>query len=93
MPLRSLSIRSVVMCRRLGVVTLLALAGMAIPAAHARNTGTHRHPRLHALTHAFLNVALPGIGFLPDYGDPVPEDGQKYEIKLEIGRASCRERV
>lgn len=37
---------------------------------------------MHALTHAFLNVALPGVGFLPDYGDPLPEDGKKYEIKL-----------
>ena len=70
---------------RLGVVALLALASVAAPAAQTRNTGTHRHPRLHALTHAFLNVALPGIGFLPDYGDPVPEDGQKYEIKLAHG--------
>jgi len=83
--LRSFSLRSVVTSRPLGFVAILALATMAIPSAHARSTGTHRHPRLHALTHAFLNVALPGIGFLPDYGDPVPEDGQKYEIKLVHG--------
>ena len=82
MSLRPFSLRSVVTYRRLGVVVLLALIGIAVPAAYARNTGTHRHPRLHALAHAFLNVALPGVGFLPDYGDPLPEDGVKYEIKL-----------
>ena len=86
MSLRSFSSRTVVTSLRLGIVALLALASVAVPAAQARNTGAHRHPRLHALTHAFLNVALPGIGFLPDYGDPVPEDGQKYEIKMAHGR-------
>jgi len=25
---------------------------------------------------------LPGVGFLPDDGDPLPEDGEKYEIKM-----------
>jgi len=82
LPFRSFSLSSVVTPNRLSTVVLLALAIIAVPAAQARNTGAHRHPRLHVLAHAFLNVALPGVGFLPDYGDPLPEDGKKYEIKL-----------
>lgn len=43
----------------------------------------HKHSRLHALAHAFVNVAVPEVGFLPDYdAEAVPDDGQKYEIKM-----------
>jgi uncharacterized protein YcbK (DUF882 family) len=83
---RPFSLRSTLTPRRLGVVALVALAGIAVPTARARNTSTHRHPQFHALAHAFMNVALPGVGFLPDYGDPLPEDGKKYEIKMAHGR-------
>ena len=32
------------------------------------------------MRHMLSNVGLPGIGFISD--DDVPEDGQKYELKL-----------
>jgi uncharacterized protein YcbK (DUF882 family) len=68
--------------RRIATVSILVVACGLIPSANARRNGAQRHPRLHALTHAFVNVALPGVGFLPDSEDELPEDGQKYEIKL-----------
>jgi uncharacterized protein YcbK (DUF882 family) len=34
------------------------------------------------LEHAFVNVALPGAGLLPDDDDELPVDGQSYELKL-----------
>lgn len=69
--------------RRLAIVAIVALAGVIVPSASARRPVTHRHPRLHALAHAFVNVTLPEVGFLPDYDeDAVPEDGKKYEIKM-----------
>ncbi|RXH54386.1 exported protein [Granulicella sibirica] len=42
----------------------------------------HRHPRLHALAHTFVNVALPGAGLLPDDAEDVPLEGLQYELKL-----------
>jgi uncharacterized protein YcbK (DUF882 family) len=30
----------------------------------------------------FLDVALPGMGLLPDQDDDLPEDGKKYELRL-----------
>ena len=68
--------------RRLTIVALVALAGVAVPAARARKPSAQRHPRLHAFAHAFANATLPGVGLLADYADIIPEDGQKYEIKL-----------
>jgi len=49
------------------------------PAASARNTERHAHPRLHAVKHMLSNVALPSMGFI---SDEVPEDGEMYELKL-----------
>lgn len=77
--------RSIAYFRQLAIVAVVALAGVAVPSASAsaRKAVTHRHPRLHALAHAFVDVTVPGVGFLPDYDqDVVPEDGEKYEIKL-----------
>jgi uncharacterized protein YcbK (DUF882 family) len=74
--------RSVPFFRRIVTASILVLACGLIHAANPRKNAAHRHPRLHALTHAFVNVALPGVGFLPDSEDDFPEDGKKYEIKL-----------
>lgn len=71
-----------VLSGRSAAIALLALAAATAPAAQARKTVTHRHSRLHALAHAFVNVTLPAVGFLPDDDDTVPDDGQKYEIKM-----------
>ncbi|MBS1799693.1 MAG: DUF882 domain-containing protein [Acidobacteria bacterium] len=55
----------------------------AVPAsAKPRKSMAHRHPRLHTLAHAFVNVTMPGVGLLPDDDDEMPLDGQKYELKL-----------
>ena len=68
--------------RRFTILAIVAIVGVAVPSARATKPVAHRHPRLHALAHAFVNVALPGVGFLPDYDDALPEEGEKYEIKL-----------
>jgi uncharacterized protein YcbK (DUF882 family) len=34
------------------------------------------------MRHMLANVGLPGMGFLADDDDEVPEDGKKYELKL-----------
>jgi uncharacterized protein YcbK (DUF882 family) len=64
------------------VAAFLTLAGVVVPGADARQPTAHRHSRLHILTHAFLDVALPAVGFLPTEIDALPDDGEKYEIKL-----------
>jgi uncharacterized protein YcbK (DUF882 family) len=48
--------------------------------ASARNTQRHRHSHPHATKHVLPYVALPSEGFISD--DEVPEDGQRYELKL-----------
>jgi len=65
------------------VCTLAALVALVAvgPSASARNAERHKHPRLHAMKHMLADVGLPGMGFISD--DGVPEDGQKYELKLE----------
>ena len=61
---------------------LLLAAGFAVPSASAHKAVVHKHPRLRVLAHAFVNAALPGIGFLPEEEDALPTDGQRYELKL-----------
>jgi uncharacterized protein YcbK (DUF882 family) len=77
--------RSFVFSNRLYVL-LAVLLTAAIPASAAstatHRTASHKHPRYHALTRAFVNVALPGVGLLPDDEEELPADGQKYELKL-----------
>jgi uncharacterized protein YcbK (DUF882 family) len=69
--------------RRLTILAIVALIGIAVPSASAiKPAAVHRHSRLHALAHAFVNVTLPGAGFLADYADILPAEGEKYEIKL-----------
>jgi uncharacterized protein YcbK (DUF882 family) len=50
------------------------------PAAGARAIAHHKHPHLHAEKHAISSVSLPSVGVISD--DEVPEDGEKYELKL-----------
>ena len=75
-------LRSLVSARKLTALATITLLGISTPFANAGKASSHRHPRLHALAHAFANVALPGVGLLPDEEDDVPTDGQKYELKL-----------
>jgi uncharacterized protein YcbK (DUF882 family) len=76
------TLRPLSILRRIVTVAIVVIAGVAIPSANARKNAAQRHPRLHALAHAFVNVALPEAGILPDYEDALPEEGEKYEIKL-----------
>jgi uncharacterized protein YcbK (DUF882 family) len=78
------SVRRLASARNVSILAILALLVAVSPMASARNTERHKHPRLHAIRHMLLNVGLPGLGFIPDDDelDVVPEDGQKYEIKL-----------
>ena len=58
------SLRSHVSSRKLAILGVIALLGVvvpAVPAASARKTVAHKHPRLHVLAHAFAAVALPGV--------------------------------
>jgi len=62
------------------LIALLVLVAIG-PAANARNLEHRRqHPRLHAIRHLLPHVDLPSVGLISD--DEVPEDGQKYELKL-----------
>ncbi len=85
MPLHLGPIRHLISGRKVcTLASLFALVALS-PAANARSTQQHRrHPRIHAIRQAMLNVGLPAIGLLPDDDDivDVPEEGQKYELKL-----------
>jgi uncharacterized protein YcbK (DUF882 family) len=76
-------------CLRLFAVAALivfACAASSSAATTRKAVPAHRHPRLRALAHAFVNVTMPEVGFLPDYAELAPpDDGQKYEIKLVHG--------
>jgi len=74
------SIRRFASARQACTLTALVVLLAAGPAASARSTKPHGHPHLHAMKHMLANVGLPGMGFISD--DDVPEDGQKYELKL-----------
>jgi uncharacterized protein YcbK (DUF882 family) len=76
------SLRSLASSRKLAILFTAVSLSVVAPYASARTSGTHRHPRLHALAHAFVNAALPGAGLLADDDDDLPADGQKYELKL-----------
>ncbi|MGD0894249.1 MAG: DUF882 domain-containing protein [Terracidiphilus sp.] len=61
----------------LAVFVVLLASG---PMARARSTEHRGHPHLRAMSHMLANVGLPGMGIISD--DNVPEDGQRYEIRL-----------
>ncbi|WP_263358898.1 YcbK family protein [Acidicapsa ligni] len=79
------SLRSLFFSRRLAILFAFISLSAVAPYASARTSGTHRHPRLHALAHAFVNATLPGAGLLPEDDDEPPAEGQKYELKLAHG--------
>jgi uncharacterized protein YcbK (DUF882 family) len=76
------SFRARAFSRRFAVVFAVVSLGAIAPYARAGKPGMHKHPRLHALAHAFVSAALPGVGLLPEDEEDLPEDGQKYELKL-----------
>ena len=81
MPLNlTISIRRLASARQVCAIATLVVLVTAGPAASARNAARQRHPHLHAMKHMLSNIGLPDMGFISD--DDVPEDGQKYELKL-----------
>lgn len=83
MSLRFLSsLSAFVTARRTAIIGTIVLVGIAAPSANARKFESRRHPRLRAMAHAFVDVTLPGLGFLPIDQDTPATDGQKYELKL-----------
>jgi uncharacterized protein YcbK (DUF882 family) len=80
-------LRPGLLSRRLPALITIALLGVVAPAANARKFSPHRHPRLRAIAHAFVNATLPGAGLLPVDEDELPADGQKYELKLAYGHS------
>jgi uncharacterized protein YcbK (DUF882 family) len=81
-----MSLRSFLSSRKAVALLIAFLVGVIVPYASANGRKTaaaRKHPRLHMLTHAFVNAALPGVGLLPEDEDELPEDGKKYELRLE----------
>jgi uncharacterized protein YcbK (DUF882 family) len=76
------SLRSFVCSRRLVVFLAVLVLGVLPSSAASRRSSARKHPGLHRLTHAFVNVALPGAGLLPDEEDEPPADGEQYELRL-----------
>jgi uncharacterized protein YcbK (DUF882 family) len=74
------SVRRLASARQACTLTALVVLIAAGPTASARNTQHHRHSHLHAMRYMLSNVGLPGMGSISD--DDVPEDGQKFELKL-----------
>ncbi len=72
----------VVCSRRFYFLIAILLLGVIPSSAASARPAARRHPRYHALTRAFVNVALPGTGLLPDYEEELPTDGKKYELRL-----------
>jgi uncharacterized protein YcbK (DUF882 family) len=68
-----------------GVFLVLLLGGVTAARASAHKSVARAHPRLRAAAHAFVKVNLPDVGLLPDDDQDVPDDGQKYELKLALG--------
>ena len=42
--------------------------------------------RLRATAHAFVDASLPVVGLLPDEDEDLPDEGQKYELKLTMAQ-------
>jgi uncharacterized protein YcbK (DUF882 family) len=75
-------VRSLSLKTKLTALLVVALLGLGAPSASARKSIQQRHPRLHAIAHAFVSVALPEAGLLPEPDEYMSIDGEKYEIKL-----------
>jgi uncharacterized protein YcbK (DUF882 family) len=76
------SLRRLASARQISTLTAVVVLAAIVPAANARGIDRHKHPHLHAMRHMLANVGLPGMGILADDDDEIPEDGQKYELKL-----------
>lgn len=75
-------VRSLSLKTKLTALLAVTLLAVVVPSASARKSVQQRHPRLHAIAHAFVSVALPEAGLLPEPDEYMSIDGEKYEIKL-----------
>ena len=79
MPLHcAITVRRLASARQVCALTALSVFVAFAPAASARNIENHRRP--HSIRHMLSNVGMPSMGSISD--DEVPEEGQKYELKL-----------
>jgi len=76
------SIRRLASAHRVCALTALVVLIAVGPAASARAIAHHKHPHLHAGGNKLPSVSLPSVGVISDSDDEVPEDGEKYELKL-----------
>lgn len=74
--------RCIISLRNLSALLTAALFGIWVPSANAHKSTYRSHVKIRAMAHAFVKVALPGPGWLPDDDDELPTDGPKYELKL-----------
>ena len=74
------SVRRLACVRQVCAIAAFAVLVAAGSTASALNAEQHRHPRHHTMRPMLANITLPSMGLISD--DEVPEDGQKYELKL-----------
>lgn len=82
------SLRALAFPRRIAVLFILAAVAVVAPQANAAKPVARKHPRLHAMARAFVNATLPAAGLVPVEEEDVPEEGQKYELKLVHGHTN-----
>jgi uncharacterized protein YcbK (DUF882 family) len=77
------SVRCLATVRKVCALAALVVFAAFAPGASARSAGHNgKHPRLHAMRNMLSNVELPSMGFISEDEVPVPDDGEKYELKL-----------
>lgn len=79
-----LSRRRLVPGRLFWLLILVVPLGAAPAMASEHKAVARTHPRLRTVAHAFVNATLPEVGLLPDADEDLPDDGQKYELKLTL---------
>jgi len=62
----------------------MILLGAAPALASGHKQVARAHPRLRTVARAFVSASLPAVGLLPDEDADLPDDGQKYELKLAL---------
>ena len=67
------------------LLLLLLCANPAVGAEH--KPAPRAHPRLRVAARTLVNVSMPEVGLLADPDMDLPEDGQKYELKLALARS------
>jgi len=75
---RAITVRRLASARQVCALLALGILVAFASAASAGNIATHRRP--HAIRRMLSNVAMPTLGSISD--QDVPDDGQKYELKL-----------